>query len=317
MRALIAAAALVASAGATRAAASEGPHVLFPWLCLERCGDNATAIAAQVQQLADNVDLFTGAAFELFNLGPNSTLILNNLTRVSAGLAASGLRQRHAMVSSYPYPPQFLTWMREVFATPGPFIAAAIAALKADASLTGFNVDWEPQGGGGPQPHAGDALAYAAFLDTFAKALHAAGDYQLSVAVATWSPIWNLTALGKTDVDLIASMGTYTGNFAVWKAQLADLLDAVPASKAVVGLETTNDVSARAAATAGGLPRRCTLAVSLECTHAHAGASGVVLCIARSRAARANKQAHRTCTCTHAPLPPPPPPPLPWRRAGR
>ena len=269
MRALIAAAAaaLVASAGATRAAAV-GPRVLFPWLCLERCGDNFTAISAQVQQIAANVDLFTGAAFELFNLGPNSTLILNNLTRVSTSLAASGLRQRHAMVSSYPYPPQFLTWMREVFATPGPFIAAAITALKADASLTGFNVDWEPQGGA--QPHAGDALAYAAFLDTFAKALHAAGDYQLSVAVATWSPIWNLSALGKTDVDLIATMGTYTGNFTVWKAQLADLLDAVPASKAVVGLETTNDVSARARGGDSGRLASTVRARSLPRVHARA-----------------------------------------------
>jgi hypothetical protein len=237
---------IAAAAAALAAAASPtaGPRVLFPWLCLERCGDTSSQIAQQVEQLAANASHFTGAAFELFNLGPNSTLVTNNLTRVSARIAAAGIAQRHAMVSSYPYPPEFLTWMRQVFAQPAPFISACIAALKADPSLTGFNIDWEPQGGAGaPKPTHGDALAYAAFLDALAKALHAAGDYQLTVAAATWSPIWDLKALGATDVDLIASMGTYTGNFTVWRAQLNDLLSTVPASKAVVGLETTNDVS--------------------------------------------------------------------------
>ena len=110
--------------------------------------------------------------------------------------------------------------MRELFANPQPFIASCIAALKADASLTGFNVDWEPtSGNGAPTPTADDAVAYAAFLDTFAKALHAAGPYQLTVAVATWSPIWNLTLLGKTDVDLIAHMGTYVGSWTTWQVR--------------------------------------------------------------------------------------------------
>lgn len=218
-----------------------GPYALFPWLCLERCGDDATAIASQIKQLANNSELFTGAAFEEFNLGPNSTLVVNNLTKVSKRITAAGVDQRYAMISSYPYPDDFLTWMRELFVTPAPFIDACIAALKSNPSLTGFNVDWEPQGGpGAPQPGASDAVAYANFLDTFAKALHAAGPYQLTVAVATWSPIWNLTALGQTDVDLIAHMGTYVGNFTVWEHQLAELLEAVPPSKAVVGLETTN-----------------------------------------------------------------------------
>lgn len=218
------------------------PYVLFPWLCLERCGDNATAIASQVAQLAAHSPLFTATAFELYNLGPRSTLVVNNLTRVSSGIAAAGIPARWAMLSSYPYPPQFLVYMRQVFAQPAPFIAACVAVLKADPTITGFNVDWEPvEGKGAPTPTSADALAYAGFLDTFAKALHAAGPYQLSVAVATWSPIWNLTAIGATDVDVVASMGTYTGGFTTWTRQLGELLAAVPPSKAVVGLETTND----------------------------------------------------------------------------
>lgn len=72
----------------------------IPWLCLERCGDDAGQIAAQLQQLRDHRADFTGASFELWNLGPNSTLIVNNLTRVSAPLNAMGL-QTWGMVSSY------------------------------------------------------------------------------------------------------------------------------------------------------------------------------------------------------------------------
>ena len=242
--ALLAAAASAAiSAAATHSSSAVvPPYVLFPWLCLERCGDNATAIARQVGQLEEHAPLFTAAAFELYNLGARSTLVVNNLTRVSAGIAATGIPARWAMLSSYPYPPQFLAYMRQVFAQPAPFIAACVAVLKADPTITGFNVDWEPvDGKGAPTPTSADALAYAGFLDTLAKALHAAGPYQLSVAVATWSPIWNLTAIGATDVDFVASMGTYTGGFATWRRQLGELLAAVPRSKAVVGLETTND----------------------------------------------------------------------------
>ena len=313
------AAAFVAAAAAcapAAAAAAAGPSVLFPWLCLERCGDDAAAITAQVQQLTVNASLFTGAAFEQFNLGPNSTLVLNNLTRVSAAIAAAGVPQRYAMISSYPYPPQFLTWMREVFSNPGPFIAACIAALKANPSLTGFNVDWEPQGGAGaPQPHRADALAYASFLDEFAMSLHAAGDYQLTVAVATWSPIWDLGALGKTSVDYIASMGTYTGNFTVWKAQLEDLLTAVPASKAVVGLETTNDVSVgrerkpgkRGGGKEGGLLRPARACATLSAT-------------LRSSSPRGARRCDAPHSRAHA-LPPLPlrrlPLPAPRVRAGR
>lgn len=40
-------------------------------------------------------------------------------------ISAMGTRTQ-AMVSSYPYPPQFLDWMREVFVNPDPFIDAAI-----------------------------------------------------------------------------------------------------------------------------------------------------------------------------------------------
>jgi hypothetical protein len=180
--ALVAGAAFAAAAG-TGATAAPARFVM-PWMCLERCGDSSADIAFQLNQLAVNVSVFTGVAFEDYNLGANSSLIKNNLTQVAGPLAALGL-QRWAMISSYPYPPAFLTWMRQVFAQPAPFISACIAAARAE-NLTGFNVDWEPtSGNGAPTPEPQDALDYAAFLTTLADALHAEG-FLLSVDVATW-----------------------------------------------------------------------------------------------------------------------------------
>lgn len=71
---------------------------------------------------------------------------------------------------------------------------------------TGFNIDWEPTTDALPA----DAIAYANFLDTLSKALHAVG-VQVTADVATWSTIWNLTALAATDIDALITMSTYTG----------------------------------------------------------------------------------------------------------
>jgi hypothetical protein len=174
------------------------------------------------------------------------------------------------MVSSYPYPPAFLTWMRTVFAAPQPFIAACLAQAQAQRltgetrgsgrgggrgggtvccsphALTpppprapGLNIDWEPtSGNGAPTPTAQDAADYAAFLDAFATAMHAAG-VAVTVDVATWSPIWNLTAIGATAVDGVALMSTYTDDWPTWQRVFAEAVAAVPAGKLVVGLETT------------------------------------------------------------------------------
>jgi hypothetical protein len=213
-----------------------------PWLCLERCGDDAKDIAYQINQLSLNRSRFTSALYELYNLGPNSTLVTNNLTDVTESIITLGL-ESWPMISSYPYPPHFLNWMRELFAAPTPFINACIAAAKA-RHFTGFNVDWEPpSGANATQPTKEDAAAYAAFLDTFATALHAEG-ILLSVDVAGWSEIWDLKAIGLTGVDRVMYMGTYTKPDDVWLQQLALAMGSIPASKLVIGLETDNMVNA-------------------------------------------------------------------------
>jgi hypothetical protein len=65
-------------------------HTVMPWMCLERCGDDSAAIAAEMNQFATNKTTLNVASFELFNLGPNSTLVVNNFTNVAAPLKALG-----------------------------------------------------------------------------------------------------------------------------------------------------------------------------------------------------------------------------------
>ncbi len=63
------------------ASAATSGHFLMPWMCLERCGGNESSIDANIQQIASN-SIVSAAAFELFNLGPNGALVVNNLTGV-------------------------------------------------------------------------------------------------------------------------------------------------------------------------------------------------------------------------------------------
>jgi Glycosyl hydrolases family 18 len=208
----------------------------MPWLCLEVCGDSAKQIAADVAQVVNNAAIFNVVAFESFNLGANSTLIKNNLTNVVPQLKAAGIITL-AQVSSFPYPPIFLTWMRDLFANPQPFFDACIAAAKEEG-FDGFNIDWEPPSS--DKPTAADAAAYASFLDALARTLHASGLYA-TVDVATWSKIWDLKLIGATALDAVFTMNTYTAGDALWEQELADDLASVPLSKLVVGLETTRD----------------------------------------------------------------------------
>jgi len=102
--------------------------------------------------------------------------------------------------SSWPYPQQFLDWMRTVFKNPQPFINQCIQQ-GTSLGLTGFNIDWEPTATATEQ----DALDYANFLTTLTNALQPKG-LGVSVDVATWNTIWNYTALGQSTVDPVITM---------------------------------------------------------------------------------------------------------------
>jgi len=211
---------------------------VLPWMCLERCGDNSTTIGWQLKSIHSNRNILSGVSFEMFNLGANSSLILNNLTRVHKEISSFGL-QTFAMVSSWPYPPQFLDWMRQLFANPQPFITACLDAAHK-YNLSGFDVDFEPTS---PNATALDAQRFADFLGTFTSAMHAVGK-QVHVDVGSWSAIWNFTLLGQCGVDRVTTMTTYTNDTAVWQKTFAYAVQQIPAYHLGIGLETlllTND----------------------------------------------------------------------------
>lgn len=100
-------------------------HFLMPWMCLERCNGTDASIAANLRQIAQLSHLVTDVSPERYNLGPNATLVLNNLTAVEPQLLRGGFGV-WPMISSFPYPPEFITWMRAVFADADRFISTAV-----------------------------------------------------------------------------------------------------------------------------------------------------------------------------------------------
>jgi len=210
---------------------------IMMWMCLERCDDNASNITDQLNQIEINKTSFKSISFELYNLGPNSTLMLNNLTQVASSINSMGI-ETFAMVSSYPYPPEFIDYMRQVFEKPQPFIDSCIIAAK-DNNLTGFNIDWEPVT---DDVTSEDASNYATFLNTFALEMHK-HDLRVSVDIGTWSTIWNLTAISNTAVDQIITMNTYTNKKKTWIETFNNVIDIIPKDKLVIGLESDIDLS--------------------------------------------------------------------------
>lgn len=98
---------------------------VMPWMCLERCNGTSQSIASDLKQIEKHKHHLSGVAFELFNLGPNSTLVVNSFTNVGPVIASFGL-ETFGMISSFPYPPQFIDWMRQLFSNPQPFIQSVL-----------------------------------------------------------------------------------------------------------------------------------------------------------------------------------------------
>eukprot|EP01138_Halocafeteria_seosinensis_P008196 gb/GECG01008376.1/.p1 GENE.gb/GECG01008376.1/~~gb/GECG01008376.1/.p1 ORF type:complete len:289 (+),score=28.02 gb/GECG01008376.1/:1-867(+) len=209
----------------------QGERHIMPWLCLSRCGLNDTQIKKNMNQVLENRQLFDFASFEKFNLGPNSTLVDNNFTKVGIPFIYAGI-YTVPMVSSYPYPKNFLDWMRTVFANPTPFMMQVLGQAHRYSAV---NIDWEPTTNNRVTPQ--DAVDYANFLNKLAQFLHQYS-MQVTVDVSTWSPIWNLELIGKTDVDWIVTMSTYTDNQATWMKEFQYAVEKIPIEKLIIGLET-------------------------------------------------------------------------------
>jgi hypothetical protein len=203
------------------------------WMCLEFCDETQQVIDHNLKEISDNRQWLSAVSFEKYTLGPNSTLVDNKLTEVSSQITAYGL-EAWPLLSSFPHPPEFIDWMRTVFQDPAPFIESCISEAKK-YNYTGYNLDWEPT----DDVTAQDGNDYAVFIDTFADALHGA-NLKLTADIATWSPIWNYTAIAATSTDMGISMGTYTSTDTSFTSQLNTLVTAFGPARSGVGLETVN-----------------------------------------------------------------------------
>jgi hypothetical protein len=216
----------------------------MPYLCLERCGLTHTRAMQETMAVLVHRDLLQeqGVSFERYNLGPNASLVVNtpdkNLTDISPLLREYGIKGI-PMVSSWPYPPQLLDYMREMWGAPVKFADTLIAQIQTDG-MQGASVDLEPAGA---KPTPADAVDYARFLGYLRRRFDEAG-LRLVVNAALWSPIWNLTLIGDALAGLpvgaavarplagkgakdtgalgtISFMGTYANELSTFTAELA------------------------------------------------------------------------------------------------
>ena len=211
-----------------------GYNRVMVWMCLEFCDETSEQIQDNLMNVLSHRDIVDSVSFEKYTLGPNSTLVDNNLTSVSWKLNAAGI-DTIPLLSSFPHPPEFIQWMRQVFQNPEPFIDSCIHESRK-YNYNGWNLDWEPT----DDVTEEDGIQYADFIDSFCTSMHKEKLY-CSVDIATWSPIWNYTAISLTSVDTAISMGTYAASQDTFSDQLSRLLSAFDPSRSGVGLE--NDVN--------------------------------------------------------------------------
>lgn len=166
-------------------------------------------IPEALSQLQAHKGLVTDVSYGAYACNSTGGLVSSFNATLDKELAALGVR-RHALIGCGKTP-----MLRTLFSNPTPFINAAVAEIEARA-FDGYNLDFEPYDG---MPTNADGLAYAAFVDTFADALHAAAPRKaLSLDFFTNVPIWNLAALNSTSIDTLISMDTYVQGNATFEA---------------------------------------------------------------------------------------------------
>jgi len=201
---------------------------VMPWMGLERTQED---ISSDLQQISQIKPLLGYVSYERFNLGPNSTLIINNLTDVQYTLQSQGIVTL-PMISTFPWGlNRTIEWARQLISNPTPFINTCVQQALNEG-FDGYNVDIEPLGG-----TEQDAIGYANFLNEFANALHQHNKI-LTVCTATYDPFWNYTLIGQTNVDKIFTMSTYAGSWTGFQNAVQYAVQTIPLDKLAVGMMT-------------------------------------------------------------------------------
>ena len=226
-----------------------GNFSIMPWMCLERCGSNATEVQRQINTLAKYPTIINRVSYEWWDLGPSGTLINNGFTDPAPQLRAQiPTVQYYGMVTTVD-----LTWIREVIynATNAANFITKISQHAVTRGMAGINFDWEPNTDG----NATDAQAYAEFFYQARKTAFHATNYSnltISVDVGSWNQLWNWSALSMAmskpytcpTTGLIAPSGevvpmaTYTYDDSLFIPRLKQSVEQVTDHTLVVGLMT-------------------------------------------------------------------------------
>jgi len=199
-----------------------------PWMCLERCGEKVDADLAEILRLGPKV--YNVVSIEAYDLDWGATIKDCGYSRVGPNLVAAGIKVMPMITTAN------IKKLRDLWNDTDGFISKAMDVARNNKDwITGFNIDFEPEGG--ENPTYNDAVQYANFLDKFAKALHAEGFY-LTVDIAQWSNLWQDELLAKTDVDRFITMQTYTLNLDDFKYIVKFRLAHYGTAKFGVGLYT-------------------------------------------------------------------------------
>jgi len=219
--------------------AEAGKRGVMPWMCLERCGENIKSDLDEIVRLGPSV--FPSVSIEAFDLDWGANIKDCGYSRVGPQLVNAGIMVQPMITTAN------IGKLRDLWKDPKGFISQAMNVARNNKGwITGFNIDFEPEGGEDPTHQ--DAVNFANFLDLFAKALHAEGFY-LTVDIANWSPLFEDDILAKTDVDRFITMSTYSVGLDRFKEIVKDKAAAY-GKKAGIGLSTSyhftgEDVKAR------------------------------------------------------------------------
>jgi len=199
------------------------------WLCLERCpGFDFNTDLSMLKEHKSDIQWVSHENWQVGDKGQFQFATHNgaNVSDVGPKIAEAGFPLFPMLTSAN------IVAMRILFAGPQSFIAEAIATAKKNHYI-GYHIDFEPEHG----VVKGDAMLYANFVDNFAKALHSEGMI-LGIDIATWSVLWDFELLGKTAVDKIYTMATYTNNITHIAQEVKILVDSVGLSKAAIGFDS-------------------------------------------------------------------------------
>ncbi|KAM9973608.1 hypothetical protein ACTFIW_010718 [Dictyostelium discoideum] len=116
---------------------------VLTWMGLVRTNETITSDLEQILSLTQILD---SVAFERFNLGANSTLIVNNFTDVQYPLQTAGLKTLPMVSTCCPFGrPEVIEYARQLINNPQPFIDSAIQHA-IDEGFDGWNIDIEKDG---------------------------------------------------------------------------------------------------------------------------------------------------------------------------